>query len=125
MACHCCLLRLLCGLDKAEVSGTEQREAEQRGEERGEGGEEGDETPHRVTDDEQGEAGPGVHHLLAELDDGPGELVHVPDHHPLPLTLAVTNMIEAKHQEVSASTGLSQLRVVGHQVLCIAEGVIR
>ena len=91
----------------------------------GEGGEEGDEAAHGVTDDEQGQAGPDVHHLLAELDHGPGELVHVPGHHPLPLTLPVTNMIEAKHQEVSASPGLGQLRVVGHQVLCIAVGVIR
>ena len=90
----------------------------------GEGGEEGDQAPHRVADDEQGEAGPGVHHLLAQLDHGPGELVHVPDHHPLPLTLPVTNMIEAKHQEVPASSGLCQLRVIRHQVLCIAGGVI-
>lgn len=90
-----------------------------------EGGEQGDEAPHRVTDDEQGEAGEGVYHLPAELDHGPGELLHVPGHHPLPLALPVTNMIEAKHQEVTASPGLCQLRVVRHQVLCIAGGVIR
>ena len=94
----CCWVRL--------DEGTHEDHALKLGAVGGEGGEQGDEAPHRVADDKKGKAGEGVDHLPAELDHGPRELLHVPDHDPLPLTLPVTNMIEAKHQEVTASPGL-------------------
>ena len=91
----------------------------------GEGGEQGDQAAHGVADQEEREPGPGVRHLPAQLDEGPGELLHVPHHHPLPLALPVTHVVEAKHEEAALSAGLGQLGVVRHEVLRISGGVMR
>ena len=64
-----------------------------------------------------------LHLLPAVLYQGAGELLHVPGHGALPLTLTVTNMVVTKHQEAPGPPSLGQLGVTGDKMLGIAENI--
>ena len=76
-----------------------------------------------MANDEEREAGVLLHLLPAVLDQGAGELLHVPGHGALPLTLTVTNMVVTKHQEAPGPPSLGQLGVTGDKMLGIAENI--
>ena len=76
-----------------------------------------------MTDNEERDPGVLLHLLPAVLDHGVSELLHVPDQGSLPLTLTVTHMIMAKHQESLSLASLSQLGVAGDKMLSIAVNI--
>ena len=73
-----------------------------------------------MADDEERDRGVLLHLLPAVLDHGVSELPHVTNQGLLPLTQTVTHMVMAKHQEPLSLSNLSQLRVAGNKMLCVA-----
>ena len=76
-----------------------------------------------MADDEERDPEILLHLLPAVLDHGVCELIHVPDQGSLPLTLAVTHMIMAKHQESLSLANLSQHGVARDKMLSIAVNI--